>query len=121
MPLKSDLEKAREVKAFLEKHYREHYSYDDLVNKFGLNKFKLKQAFKIVAGDNVHEFVTKVRIEHAKVYLENTDLTNRDIAARVGIDKSNFYIQFKKKTGKTPDEWRKDPGSNNGLFENTGT
>lgn len=123
MPLKSDLDKAREIKAFLEKNYRKNYNYDFLEKKFGLNKFKLKQAFKIVSGgDNIHEFVTKVRIEHAKVYLENTDKTMVEIAASIGIDKSNFNLHFKRLTGKTPSEWRKNPGQDGELpFQHTGT
>src|SRR5436190_18116058 len=104
-----DLETAAAIKAFIEKHYTEHYSYDDLVNKFGMNKFKLKFAFREVASDNVYEHVTKVRIEHGKELLQQTNKTIREIACRVGLDKSNFIIQFKKITGKTPAEWRKDP------------
>ncbi len=115
MPLKNDLEKAREIKAFLEKNYWEHYSYDDLVLKFGMNKFKLKTAFKAVAHDNVYEHVTKVRITHAIDFLERTDLSIRHIASKVGLDKSNLNIQFKKLTGKTPKEWRKNPGTDNDL------
>lgn len=123
MPLKNeDYAKAKEIMAFLEKNYRENYSYDDLVKKFGMNNFKLKLAFKVVAGDNVHEFVSKIRIEHAKVYLESTDKTMRVIAARVGLDKSNLYRQFKKLTGKSPKEWRNNHGDNTDLsLKNTGT
>ena len=108
-----DLETAAAIKAFIEKHYTEHFSYDDLVRKFGMNKFKLKFAFREVANDNVYEHVTKVRIEHGKELLEQTNKTIREIACRVGLDKSNFIIQFKKITGKTPAEWRKDPAVEN--------
>lgn len=104
-----DIEKAREIKVFLEKNYNEHHSYDDLVRKFGINKLKLKTAFKALTNCNVHEFVTKVRMENGKVMLENTDKTIKDIAKRVGLDKSNFIIQFKHYTGKTPTQWRNNP------------
>lgn len=113
-----DLEKAREIKAFLEKNYNVHHSYDNLVRKFGINKLKLKTAFKALTKCNVHEFVTKIRIENAKVLLENTDKTIREIAKKVGLDKSNFIIQFKHCTGKTPTEWRKNPGLSD--LEHTG-
>jgi len=104
-----DLEKAREIKDFLEKHYREHCDYEYLVHKFGMNKFKLKIAFKAVTNYNVHEFITKVRIERAKELLENSDHTIAYIAKKVGLDKSNLNIQFKKITGETPSQWRKQP------------
>jgi two-component system response regulator YesN len=107
-----DLAKAIEIKQFLEKHYQEHYDYDYLVHKFGMNKFKLKLAFKAVSNDNVHSYITRLRVERAKEMLENTDRTIGFIADKVGLDKSNFNIQFKKLTGKTPSEWRNNKSTN---------
>lgn len=107
-----DLAKATEIKQFLEKHYQEHYDYDYLVHKFGMNKFKLKVAFKAVTKDNVHSYITKLRVEKAKELLESTDRTVGFIADKVGLDKSNFNIQFKKLTGKTPSEWRNNKNAN---------
>jgi len=43
-------------------------------------------------------------------FLENTYLTVNEIADKIGLHKSNFARQFKKLTGKTPLEWRKNPG-----------
>jgi two-component system response regulator YesN len=107
-----DLAKAIEIKQFLEKHYQEHYDYDYLVHKFGMNKFKLKVAFKAVSNDNVHSYITKLRVERAKELLESTDRTVEFIADKVGLVKSNFNTQFKKLTGKTPSEWRNSRNSN---------
>ena len=116
-----DLEKARGIKTFLEKNYPIHHSYDDLVRRFGINKLKLKKAFKAVTNENIHEYLTKVRIENAKMLLENTDRTIKDIAKKVGLDKSNLIKQFKKATGKTPTEWRNNPGLGEAAFDHTGT
>jgi AraC-like DNA-binding protein len=107
-----DLAKALEIKQFLEKHYHDHHDYDYLVHKFGMNKFKLKVAFKAVTNDNVHAYITKLRVERAKEMLESTDRTVGFIADKVGLDKSNLNIQFKKLTGKTPSEWRNNKSSN---------
>jgi AraC-like DNA-binding protein len=104
-----DLAKAQEIKAFLEKNYQNRLDYEFLAQKFHLNEFKLKQYFKAVAKDNIHSFLTKIRMEHAKRLLETTDHTVSNIASRIGLDKSNFNIQFKRYTGKTPSQWRNDP------------
>jgi AraC-like DNA-binding protein len=113
MQLKNeDLATALEIKQFLEKNYREHYDYDFLVQKFGMNKFKLKLAFKAVSNHNVHSYITKLRVAHAMEMLENSDRTIGYIADKVGLDKSNFNIQFKKLTGKTPSEWRNNRNKN---------
>lgn len=103
----TDLEKAREIKSFLEQNYQEAYSYEDLSRKFKLNQFKLKHAFKQVANVAIHVFVTKVRIAKAQDLLLQTDERIEDIATSVGLEKSNFNIQFKKITGMTPIEWKK--------------
>jgi len=123
MSLKNeDLEKAREIKAFLEKHFKVHHSYNDLVKKFGINKQKLKTTFKAVANCNIHEYITKLRMEKAKGLLENTNSTIGNIAEMVGLHKSNFIIQFKNYTGKTPTEWRNIRGLDGGpITKHTGT
>jgi AraC-like DNA-binding protein len=113
---KEDLEKAKQVKEFLEKNYQESYGYKLLCKKFAINKKNLVMAFTIVANDTIHAFVTKVRIKHAKILLSTTELNIGLIAVRVGLDKSNFNIQFKKLTGKTPSEWRKNPLSDFKLY-----
>lgn len=117
MPVKKCyIEKALEIKDFLEKNYQEHYDYEFLVQKFGISKRKMIESFKEVVNDNIHSFITKKRIEKAKQLLESTDYTIEYIACKVGLDKSNLNIQFKKTTGKTPSEWRKEHNSNFNLY-----
>lgn len=119
MQLKNeDLATVLEIKMFLEKNYQDHFDYEFLVQKFRMNKFKLKQAFKAVTNDNIHSYVTKIRMEHAKDLLERTDHTVGFIAYKVGLDKSNLNIQFKKITGKTPSQWRKNAMTHNKLYYN---
>ena len=106
---KEDLEKAKEIQEFLEANYQQRYGYQYLVKKFAVNRNKLKLAFATVTNDTIHAYLTKVRIEHAKKLLETTNLNIESIAESVGLDRSNFNIQFKKATGQTPSGWRNDP------------
>ncbi len=101
-----DLEKARKIKNFLELNYQGAYNYDFLSKKFDINQLKLKHSFKQVVNDTIHAFVTKVRIAKAQEMLLQTDEHIVDIAASVGLQKSNLNIQFKKITGMTPIEWK---------------
>lgn len=114
-PNNETIQRMMEIKTFLQKNYRFHYSHDDLAREFRINKFKLKKEFKAVTSYNIHEYVTIVRMENAIDYLENTIKTISDIAKKVGLDKSNFIKQFKNHTGKKPTEWRNGCGLNNGL------
>ena len=103
---KEDIEKARQIKEFLEGNYNCRYGYQCLAKKYAMNKNKLKLAFAAVTNDTIHAYVTKVRIEQAKRLLATSDLNMESIAESVGLDRSNFNIQFKKFTGRTPSEWR---------------
>jgi len=103
---KEDLDKARQIQEFLEKNYQQRYGYQDLVKRFAINTNKLKQAFAAVTHHTIHAYVTKVRMEHAKNLLVTTNFNIEIIAEKVGLDKSNFNIQFKKATGQTPSHWR---------------
>ena len=103
---KSDLEKARQVKAIIEKEYCSHYTYQQLAERVGTNPVKLQKAFKTVAGNDMYEHLIIVRLTKAKELLENTDLTIETIACKLGWDKTNFNKQFKNSTGTTPGAWR---------------
>ena len=105
---KKDLEKAGEIKTFLENNYQENITWEFLAKIFGKNIWDFRIAFKELTNENVHECLTKIRMEHAKQLLQKTDLNVSLIAARVGLDKSNLYIHFKKLTGLTPAQWRED-------------
>lgn len=105
---KKALEKAGAIKTFLQDNYQENITGAFLAKKFGMNTRDLRIAFKELTNENVHAYLTKIRIEQAKKLLQKTDLHVSLIAARVGLDKTNLYIHFKKLTGVTPAQWRED-------------
>ena len=100
-------EKAAQIRDFLQKNFRQNYDYEFLCKIFGLNKSQLKIAFKALTNYNVHSYHTRLKMDHAKKLLQNTAYHIDYIAAAIELDRSNFYIQFKKHTGKTPAQWRK--------------
>ncbi len=106
---KEDYEKAAQIRDYLDANYQHRYGYQYLVKKFALNKNKLNQLFSAVNSYTIHSYLTRVRIEHAKELLVTTNFNIETIAENVGLDRSNFNIQFKKATGKTPSAWRKEP------------
>lgn len=101
-----DLEKCRRAKTILEKEYNRHYTISDLATKVGTNANKLKNGFKFLHDTTIHAFVIAIRIEKAKELLENTDLSCRTIARKLGLDQSTLNRQFKSHTGFRPLEWR---------------
>ena len=60
-------------------------------------------------GQNFNSYVDQVRIEHSKELLLTTDLKVYTIAEKVGYRNVDyFHIKFKKNTGKSPAEFRRE-------------
>jgi AraC-like DNA-binding protein/mannose-6-phosphate isomerase-like protein (cupin superfamily) len=66
--------------------------------------------FKQTTGQTFVEYLQNVRIEESCRLLRTTELKIQDITARVGYQDTQFFLHlFKKKTGVTPREYRKQP------------
>jgi AraC-like DNA-binding protein len=68
---------------------------------------ELGRLFRTLIGMSVHEYVTRVRLEHA-AHLMASPARVQAIALRVGYrSKKNFYRQFLRQFGVTPDAYRR--------------
>lgn len=106
-PLKNgDLEKVLMAKAIIEKEFYKRYTLAALAHHVGSNEFKMKVGFRHLTQKTFHEYLTFIRVEKAKEYLEASDIPIKGIAFRIGLDRTNFAKCFKKLTGATPTEWR---------------
>lgn len=95
------------VIAYMNAHYREIRSMDEITSACFISKSYLCSAFKENYGMTVMGYLRKLRIKHACDFLENTDKTLSLIAQKMGFaDLSHFTRVFKKETGMTPNEYR---------------
>ena len=68
----------------------------------------MSRVYKLKKGRNLFDAILNLRIEAAKEYLINTDMRTYEISELVGIeDASHFSKIFKKITGLSPKEYRK--------------
>lgn len=75
----------------------------------GLSSSYLNQIFKTEKEVSISEYIVNYRIEKAKEYLIDKDFTIKNIANMVGFSNDNyFYTVFKKNTGLTPGQYRKE-------------
>lgn len=79
---------------------------------------RLRGTFHQVTGMSVHEYVTRVRLDHAAHYILSGDKID-SVALAVGYQsKKNFYRQFRRHFGATPVGYRRrlsnGPGTGNG-------
>ena len=67
----------------------------------------LSFSFKEVVGVNFNEYLTNVRMEHAKALLASRQYRVYEVCEMVGYhDKKYFSDLFKRHTGVFPKEWR---------------
>lgn len=63
--------------------------------------------FKSVTGENFSDYLTKVRMNQAKLLLASSGLTSYEIAERVGYQDQRYFSKvFRKTTGLLPKQYR---------------
>ena len=80
----------------------------DLAALVGYTEYYLTEKFKKETGQSLRSYIRYAKVEHAKVLLESTDLSVRDLADRLAFHTVNYFIQcFRDTTGYTPAQYRK--------------
>ncbi|QTH43704.1 response regulator [Cohnella sp. LGH] len=99
------------VKAFVDTHYRQTLSLQEIASRFFLSREYLSRRFKQVYNENLSEYIERVRIENAKVLLQNDQYSIAAVAEMVGYQDGRYFSKiFGKLTGMTPREYRKGLG-----------
>ena len=63
--------------------------------------------FKKETGSNFSEYLNKVRIDNAKLLLENDDLPLIEVSLLCGFEDQSYFTKiFKKLTGTTPKKYK---------------
>lgn len=96
---------ARAICEFLEKHYMENITLNDLCKLTGLSKYYLLRSFTKQKGISPYSYLETIRIDKAKKMLERGILPI-DVALQTGFtDQSHFSNFFKKFIGLTPKQY----------------
>ena len=95
------------VKDYLESHYGEKITLDNLADRFLVNKYTLSKDFKKQYGTSVINSLLLTRITHAKQLLRFTRLSVDEIGAACGITPLYYFSRiFKQIEGVSPSEYR---------------
>lgn len=104
------------IKDYLETHYKDSISLDDLAATFHLSKYKLIRAFEKEYQQTPINYLNNYRMVQTLRYLRE-DRTIKEIAEAVGIDDVNYFSRvFKKRMGQTPTAYRKEILKQDELF-----
>ncbi|MFB3819934.1 MAG: helix-turn-helix domain-containing protein [Candidatus Methylomirabilales bacterium] len=98
----------RRVLDFLAQHYARTVSLDEVATVSGLSRFRIAHLVKECTGRTIGQQVKLLRIQKARMWLEETGKGIADIASDLGFaDQSHFSRQFRELTGTTPARYRR--------------
>lgn len=93
---------------YLSQHLAEPITLEQLAQRIGLSVSRVGQLFRKHMHQSPHRFLENQRIAHARQILETTDEPVSLIAVAAGFsDPFHFSRQFKKHTGCSPREYRR--------------
>lgn len=99
---------------YIHHNYQENLKLGSIAELFGYNSSYLGKVFSKTTGKNFNSYVDEVRIENSKKLLEEHDYKVYEIAQRVGYTNVDyFHKKFKKYTGMSPAEYRKEQSNTN--------
>ena len=96
------------VKNYIDQHYSEAISLEEIAKAVKANKYYLAHVFKNKTGFSPLHYVSRRRLGEAQNLLINTDMSITQIAATVGYNNSNYFQNiFRRYMGMTPGYYRK--------------
>ena len=83
------------VLSYINEHYSENLTLDDLANKFFISKYHLSREFQRLVGTSVHRYIVQKRLVMAKQMLSEGKPSS-EVYQQCGFgDYSNFFRAFK--------------------------
>ncbi len=94
--------------AYIDRNFnRLELSVAEIARAVCLSSGRISVLFKRETGETLNEYITKVRIRHAKKLLATTPLKVYEIAERVGYGSGQYFSQiFQQYTGLKPKDYR---------------
>jgi AraC family transcriptional regulator of adaptative response / methylphosphotriester-DNA alkyltransferase methyltransferase len=100
---------AVQIAEYIDNHYSEPLTLEVLADMCHGSSYHLQRTFKRIKNMTPVEYIQMVRIEHAKVQLNTSDKSIGEVGILVGLSNTPYFITlFKKKTGYTPLQYRKE-------------
>ncbi|MCC8103652.1 MAG: response regulator [Clostridiales bacterium] len=105
---KKEKEAVARVRCYIEEHFSEDISREDLCEVVYLSAGYLAQIFKKETGVSLGNYLIDRRIDRAKTLLREGEMTVSQVATAVGYDNFAYFSRLiRKKTGKSPREYQK--------------
>lgn len=98
----------KQVITYMHGHYHERgLNINRLAEEVFLTPTYLSSLFKQDTGLTINQYLTKIRVEYAKVFLMEPNLKLYHVADKVGYEDAAYFARiFKNLTGMTPSEYK---------------
>ena len=98
---------AKKAMLFIRDNYYKDISLDDVSGIVNISPYYFSKIFKEETGENFIEYLTRIRIENAKEFLVQPDISIKEAGIRSGYTDPNYFSRiFKKQTDMTPSEYK---------------
>ncbi|GLC89657.1 response regulator [Lysinibacillus piscis] len=95
------------IRQYMDEHYGTEITLTSLSEMFHMNNAYLSELFKEQIGENFSDYLTRIRMEKAQIFLQDEQLKIIDVANLVGYANSGYFSTvFKKYFKQTPVEYR---------------
>lgn len=97
------------AKEYLYSNYNQNISLQQLASYSFMSVNHLLRMFKQAFDLTPHQFLMRLRLQRAKLYLENTDHPVNEIVTMIGLNCSSSFIElFRQRYAITPSKYRKE-------------
>ncbi len=91
---------------YMEQHYDEDLTVEQLANMAGMVRWQYSQQFKTLTGKKPTDYLVHLRIKQAKELLRNSTEPLSKLSRQIGFKDEYYFIRcFRKLTGNTPREY----------------
>ena len=100
--------KATDIYNYINEHYTEKITLNDICLLFGTNKTSLCRNFKSTYGTTILDYINKLKISRAKRLIREQKLSVTEISETLGFSSIHYFCRlFKNNTGLSPKEYSK--------------
>lgn len=96
-----------QVENFIKNNLHRSLSLNEIANAVNYNRTYLSRLFVKTTGENLSQYILRLKMEKAEHYLTHSNESIQSIAEKLGFDTSQYFsMVFKKYTGLSPRDFR---------------
>ena len=95
------------IKDYIDRNYKKDISAKDVAGILGYSDGYFSKVFKQLFDGNFINYLTKIRMDRAKLLLKDVSFNIKEVGKSVGYADSNYFTKvFKRSIGMSPSEYR---------------